>query len=184
MTESTHTAPLRVVIVGGGIAALEAVLALHELAQGRVRVTLIAPESDFVMRPLGVAAPFSRGHVNDLPLAELMTEHSGRFLRGAVARVDAELHTVTLVDRTALDYDLLVLAQGARSVPAFSQAVTFGSHPGELNGILADLEQGWTRSVAFVVPAGCTWPLPLYELALMTAEAAWSMNMDRVDCTW
>ena len=34
------------------------------------------------------------------------------------------------------------------------------------------------RRVAFVVPAGSSWPLPLYELALMLAERAYSMCVD------
>ena len=76
---------------------------------------------------------------------------------------------------------MLVLALGASAVPAFTHALTFGAHPLALNGIVADLEQGWSRSVAFVVPRGCTWPLPLYELALMTAQDVWAMNMDRVE---
>jgi len=181
MTESTPIAPLRVVIVGGGIAALEAVLALHELAEAQLRVTLIAPEPDFVLRPLATATPFSRGHVDRLPLAQVMAEHAGRFIRSAVLRVDAEAHTVTLATGAEVAYDALVLAPGASSVPALTHAVTFGAHPAALNGILADLEQGWSRSVAFVVPRGCTWPLPLYELALMTAEDVWSMNMEDVD---
>lgn len=180
MTESTHIAPLRVVIVGGGIAALEAVLALHELADARLRVTLIAPEPDFTLRPMAVAAPFSRGHSASLPLAQVMAEHSGRFIRAAVRRVDADAHTVTLTTGAKVAYDVLVLALGASAVPAFANALTFGAHPAALNGILADLEQGWSRSVAFVVPRGCSWPLPLYELALMTADDVWSMNMDSV----
>ena len=92
--------------------------------------------------------------------------------------VDAEAHTVTLTTGAELGYDTLVLAPGAGRSPAFLHALTFGAHPTALNGILADLEQGWSRSVAFVVPRGCTWPLPLYELALMTAEDVWSMNID------
>lgn len=178
MTNSTHIAPLRVVIVGGGIAALETVLALHDLGDARLRVTLIAPEPDFVLRPLAVVAPFGRGHSDRLPLAQVMAEHSGQFLRGAVLRVDDEARTVTLATGDEVDYDVLVLAPGASAVPAFTQALTFGAHPAALSGILVDLEEGWSRSVAFVVPVGCTWPLPLYELALMTAEDVWSMNMD------
>jgi sulfide:quinone oxidoreductase len=181
MTESSPIAPLRVVVVGGGIAALETVLALHELAEAQLRVTLIAPEPDFILRPLAVATPFSRGHANRLPLAQVMAEHSGRFIRSAVLRIDAEARTVTLTTGDDVAYDVLVLALGASAVPAFTHAVTFGAHPEVLNGILADLEQGWSRSVAFVVPRGCSWPLPIYELALMTAEAVWSMNMDDVD---
>ncbi len=178
MTDSPHITPLRVVIVGGGIAGIEAVLALHDLADGQLRVTLIAPEPDFVLRPMTVAVPFSRGHVARLPLADVMEEHRGRFIRGAVQRVDAESHTVILTTGEHVGYDVLVLAPGASGVPAFVHALTFGAHPTALSGILADLEQGWSRSVAFVVPPGCTWPLPLYELALMTAEDVWSMNID------
>ena len=50
-------APLEVVIAGGGVAGLEALLALHGLAGPRVRVQLLAPESEFVYRPLAVAEP-------------------------------------------------------------------------------------------------------------------------------
>jgi sulfide:quinone oxidoreductase len=178
MTESPHITPLRIVVVGGGIAALETVLALHDLADTQLRTTLIAPEPDFLLRPMTVAAPFSRGHTMPLALKDVMVEHGGRFVRGAVARVDADAHAVTLTTGAVVDYDVLVLATGASAVPAYLHAVTFGAHPTALNGILADLEEGWSRSAAFVVPPGCTWPLPLYELALMTAEDVWSMNMD------
>ncbi len=153
MTQSTLAVPQTVVIVGGGIAALEAVLALHHLGAARVHVTLIAPEPDFVLRPMAVAAPFSRGHTARLPLAQVMDEHGGRFIRGAVTRVDAGARTVTLTTGEDVAYDVLVLAPGASAVPAFTHALTFGAHPTALNGILADLEEGWSRSIAFVVPA-------------------------------
>ncbi|MEA2217830.1 MAG: sulfide:quinone oxidoreductase, partial [Solirubrobacteraceae bacterium] len=181
MTESAHIDPLDVVIAGGGIAALEAVLALHDLADGRVRVTLVAPEPDFVLRPLAVAEPFNRGRLDRLPLAQVMSEHAGRFVRDAVASVDADRHTVALAGGDELAYDVLLLAPGADAIPAFEHAFTFGAHPRALTGIIADLEQGYSRSVAFVVPPGCTWTLPLYELALMTARDVWAMNMDGVD---
>ena len=42
-----------------------------------------------------------------------------------------------------------------------------------LHGLVQDIEEGYVRSVAFVVPAGVSWSLPLYELALMTARRAW-----------
>jgi len=181
MTQNTSAAPLRVVIVGGGIAALEAVLALHDLGDARVHVTLIAPEPNFVLRPMAVAAPFSRGHTAHLPLASVMTAHDGQFVRGAAARVDAVARTVVLTTGAEIEYDVLVLALGASAVPAFAPALTFGAHPTALNGILADLEEGWSRSIAFVVPRGCTWTLPLYELALMTAQSVWSMNVDHAE---
>ena len=49
-----------------------------------------------------------------------------------------------------------------------------------LHGLLEEIERGYVGQVAFVVPGGTVWPLPLYELAIMTARQAWSMGMDRV----
>jgi sulfide:quinone oxidoreductase len=46
-----------------------------------------------------------------------------------------------------------------------------------MHGLIQDIEGGWSKEVAFVVPSGVTWPLPLYELALMTAERARSVGM-------
>lgn len=40
--------PPHVLIAGGGVAALEALIALRELAVERPRVTLLAPEPHFV----------------------------------------------------------------------------------------------------------------------------------------
>ena len=37
--------------------------------------------------------------------------------------------------------------------------------------VLSEARDGRARSLAFVVPAGVSWPLPLYELALLTAKA-------------
>ena len=181
MSVAPVTQPLHVVIVGGGIAALEAVLALHDLAGQRIDITLIAPEPDFVLRPLAVVAPFARGRLDRLPLEQVMREHDGRFVRSAVSRVEAGARRLKLVTGAELTYDVLVLAHGASEVPALPRALTFGEHEAAYSGLLADIDEGYSRSVAFVVPDGVTWPLPLYELALMTAEEAWSMNMDRVD---
>jgi sulfide:quinone oxidoreductase len=47
----TRTTALRVVVAGGGVAALESVLALRSLAGDRVAIELLAPGTDFPHRP-------------------------------------------------------------------------------------------------------------------------------------
>ena len=50
-----------VLIAGGGVAGLEALLALRDLAGDRVDLRLLAPEAEFVYRPMAVGEPFGRG---------------------------------------------------------------------------------------------------------------------------
>jgi len=183
MTFKTSIEPLRVVVVGGGIAALETVLALHHLAEGQLDVTLVAPEERFVMRPLATARPFSRGVADTLSLEDFMHEHGGRFVRDAVTMVDADTNTVVCAGGSRLAYDRLVLVPGASAHEALPYALTFGltADPDALNGVLQDMKDGHARSLAFVVPRGCTWPLPIYELALMTADEVWKAGISNAD---
>jgi hypothetical protein len=74
----------RVLIAGGGVAALEAALALRALAADRVSVELLAPEPEFWYRPLAVAEPFGLGQVRHFDLAELAESTGASFLLGAV----------------------------------------------------------------------------------------------------
>ena len=48
MSIGQGSSPADVVILGGGVAGLEAMMALHELAAERVRVTLVAAEEELV----------------------------------------------------------------------------------------------------------------------------------------
>ena len=99
-------------------------------------------------------------------------------MRRAVIGVDTAAREVICDDQTRLGYDALVLALGAVARPAFSHVVTFGAgDPLALNAILADIEQGYTHSLAFIAPKATSWPLPLYELALMSAEEIYAMGI-------
>ena len=80
---------LRVVIAGGGIGAVEAVLALRALAGDRVDIELVAPGKDFVFRPLAVAEPFGYAAPLRIPLAELAGSHDVRVREESLAAVDA-----------------------------------------------------------------------------------------------
>ena len=63
-----------VVIVGGGVAALETLMALHDLAPAAVRVKLVAAEPDFVYRPMSVAEPFGLGEALRYPLRRVVDD--------------------------------------------------------------------------------------------------------------
>lgn len=165
------------VVLGGGVAALETVLALHDLAPGLLDVTMLAPEQEFSLRALDVARPFTRGHADLVDLTDFMAEHGGRFRRTAVRGVDTDGRVVRCATGKDEPYDMLVVAVGAIPRPAFRHCFTFGSESRAMGGLLADLEEGYSNSVAFVVPEGCTWPLPAYELALMTAQDVWGMDV-------
>jgi len=182
MTETTSS---HVVIAGGGVAALETLMALRDLAGDRVAITLIAPDARFSYRPMKVAEPFHLGHAREYMLAEIARDHGARFIHDSVVEVEPEQHVVRCASGAQTAYDHLVLATGAKPVQAFRGAISFGDDPAEerLHGLLADLEQGYVRSVAFVVPGEATWTLPLYEIALMTARQVWGMGIDGVQFT-
>ena len=170
--------PTNVLIVGGGPAALEAALALHRLAAGRVATTLLAPESDLTYRPLSVLAPFAAGSATTYPMQRIAADAGFSHHRGRLERVDVVNHTVVTVADEPLTYEKLLIASGARAVEPFRGATMFtGSLTDQerLHGLVQDVEEGYIRRVAFVVPPGSTWPLPLYELALMLAERAYEM---------
>jgi sulfide:quinone oxidoreductase len=177
--------PLNVLIAGGGVAGLEACFALRDLAGDRVQTTLLTPEREFVYRPMAVAEPFARGVAQRVALERIAEDAGVTLVPGALARVDDPQHTAHTTDGTALSYDALLVAVGAHSEPAFPRALTWTpeSDAEVFGGLLRDIEEGYAKQVAFVVPVGVAWPLPAYELALMTAWQADSMGQSDVEVT-
>jgi sulfide:quinone oxidoreductase len=163
--------PFRVVIAGAGVAALEAALGLRAQAGELVSTELIAPEPEFTYRPLAVAEPFRVGEVRRFPLADLVSATGATLRPDSVRAVDPETKTVTVDHGEPVEFDAFVLALGAHPREAVAGALTFrGPDDGPaLSALLERATEGKVSSVAFVVPAGITWPLPLYELALLTA---------------
>jgi sulfide:quinone oxidoreductase len=167
---SARTDPLRVVIAGGGVAALEATLALRALAEERVSVDLIAAESEFVYRPLSVAEPFRVGETRRFPLASLADSAGATLHSGFVTTVDPDERVVETHAGERHPYDALLVAVGAQPRGAVPNALTFtGPESGRaLSELLEQAVEGHVRRIVFAVPAGVTWPLPAYELALLT----------------
>ena len=162
---------LRVLIAGGGVAGLETLLALRALAGDLVDLELLALEPKFWYRPLAVAEPFDAGRALHLELAEIAESAAARFTLGQLASVDTDASLARTGHGAEIDYDALVIACGAVPRPALAGALTFRG-PADSDAfrrLLADAESGNIRSIAFVLPTPVVWPLPLYELALLTA---------------
>jgi sulfide:quinone oxidoreductase len=181
----TSSSPLRVLVAGGGVAGLETLLALRDLAGDRTKRTLLTPEAEFVYRPMAVAEPFARGHAQRHQLDAIAEDLGAALISGALAEVDDQTRTVLTSTGERLHYDALVVAIGAGSAPAFERALTWTPESDDevYGGLLRDVEEGYTKHVAFVIPPDVAWPLPAYELALMTAWDARGMSMDDVQIT-
>ncbi len=176
---TSDSSKLRVIVVGGGVAALETTLALTNLAPDLTDVAVLAPGEDFVYRPMTVREPFSYARARRYPLRRIVADAGAELIADALSWVDPYkqlLHTKG--DRT-LEYDALVLATGARIHPRFTHALTIDDRRLDdlLRGLVQDVEGGYVRSLAFVAPGRMAWPLPLYELALMTAGRAYDMGI-------
>jgi sulfide:quinone oxidoreductase len=179
---STYGAPMadfRVVICGGGVAAVEGLLRLRRLAGDSVDIEVVAPGDELVYRPLAVREPFAWGPPSRYPLRRIARDAGAEWTKDALEWVDPDARVVHTTDGRRVEYDALLIAVGARQVEPYKHVATFRDAEADAtyHGIIQDVEGGYTRKLAFVQPVGPVWPLPLYELALMTAERAESMDI-------
>src|SRR3954447_21509633 len=176
--------PLHVLVAGGGVVGLETLLALRDLAGERVRCTLLTPEPDFVYRPMAVAEPFARGRAQRHALDAIAADLGAELVRGRLTGVDAPAQEA-VADTGRLSFDALVIGVGAGVEPALPRVLTWTPESDDevYGGLLRDLDEGYTKRVAFIVPVGAAWPLPAYELALMTAWQTQAMGHDDVQIT-
>jgi len=179
-TDPAPSAPFEVLIAGGGVAALEASLALRDLAADRVAIKLLAASPEFVYRPTSVQEPFSFGGAEHYPLPEIAQEIGVELIEDSLESVDPSEQAVLTGSGAKLTYDALLLALGARIRPRYQHATTIDDRRLDelLHGLVQDLEGGYVKRLAFVVPPRMAWPLPIYELALMSARRAYDMNVD------
>lgn len=166
--DESKGAVARVVIGGGGVAGLEAAIALRELAGDRVAVELCSPREDFIYRPFAVGEPYGRSRPMRYPLAPL-AERCGATLRlESIGAVDPERRQAITHDGERLDYDYLILAPGSRMLWSVPGSVPFWGVPeeGAVQEVVRGLREGSLATVVFTLPGIANWALPVYELAL------------------
>lgn len=145
----------RIVIAGGGVAALEAVLALWALAGPEVEIDLICSDREFHHRPLTVLEPFDLPPTTTVDLAQFCAEH-GKHLRPDRPRsVDAGAHVAHTDRGETVPYDRLLVATGARPGDALPSAMAFNpSHDGmSMRGALDHVDYGQAEGTP--MPGSC-----------------------------
>jgi sulfide:quinone oxidoreductase len=165
---------LRVVIAGGGVAALETAIALRTLAPELVDITLVAPTDRFRFRAASVGEPFGRAEVHRFDLASICADIGVALRSGALTAVAPDERTATIGGDEQIEFDAIVVACGAEARPVVPGALAFGGPEDvdELRAVVEAIDRGDVHSVAFAIPAGVGWTLPAYELALLTAGRA------------
>ncbi|HEU4599136.1 MAG TPA: FAD-dependent oxidoreductase [Solirubrobacterales bacterium] len=175
----------KVLIVGGGVGALEAAIALQDLANGRVQVEICAGRDSFVYRPFAVGEPYGASRVLRYDLEQLADLCGASFRRQNIAAIDPERRCATANDGNELPYDYLVVACGARLLWSVPGAITFWgtTDEGEMQELVGRLRKGQLRRLIFTMPGGHGWALPAYELALLAATEVSKRGIVGTDVT-
>jgi sulfide:quinone oxidoreductase len=185
-SERRHPVPQRprIVIAGGGVAALEALIALRDLLDGLVSIDIVAPTDEFVYRPLSVAEPFGMAEPHRFDLGKIAADHGAELHHGIVESVAHDRTLVSVRGGRSLTYEVLLVAVGARPRDWLPGAISFAGPEDvpRLRALVRELDAGTLNSIVFTAPAS-TWTLPLYELALLTAARIGERGLGGIQLT-
>ena len=171
MFSSASRSRLRVLIAGGGVAGVECLLGLRELAADHVDLTLLSESRELVEGATALGEPFGGESAQHVDLAELAAETGTWFVHGAMASVDVDAHTVTTLEGALLPYNMLVVAVGAAARLPWGHAVALDvATPRMVSRLRRKARRPGVRRLVVALPPGPHWPLPGYELALMLAR--------------
>ncbi len=175
----------RVVICGGGVAAIEALLGLRGLLGLSARVDVIAPNRRFVYQPLAVAEPFGLAHTSVFELATVTAEYGAQLHVASLESVDPGRRRIALSGGETMSYHSLIVAVGARRCAWLPGALQFTGavDVAAFQELLARLERGDLGRVTFAAPTGPGWALPSYELALLTASWIAEQHLTGIELT-
>ena len=137
-----------------------------------MRLSVLTPSRHLTYRALSVAEPFGGDPTPRFEWERIARDRGVRWIPDAAESVQLVTQEVRTRDGAPVRYDALLLALGARPEPAVPGAMTFTGPRDVLafREALESLEPGRAHRIAFVAGAGVAWTLPLYELALQTAE--------------
>lgn len=175
---STETDASRVVIAGGGFAALEAAFYLRRRTGGRTRITMISDTDRFLFRPNMIYIPFGQDPEDlTFDLAEPLKRQGVELVRDRVTGIDPDGRRLLTTDG-GVSYDYALLATGSRMVP--EEVPGLAEHartiwtPDENLKLRRDLEavvreagDGKRQRILFAVPPHNMCSGPLYEIVLM-----------------
>jgi sulfide:quinone oxidoreductase len=127
-----------------------------------------------------VREPFGYSEAKHYSLDEFARDTGTELRQDAYKWLDPAARVVHTEAGEAVQYDALLLAMGAVLRPGFRHALTIDDRQldEQLHGLIQDVEGGYVDKLAFLAPSTMPWPLPLYELALMTARRASDMGVE------
>ena len=171
--------PPRVVVLGAGVAGLEAAFLLETRLSGRVDLQVVYEDDEFVLRPNLVYVPFGADHAaSSLRIPETLARKAIECRQGRVDGVDADMGRVHLANGLQLPYEHLVIATGAapwmQAVPGLQEHAASIWGPAEMTTLQERFthlrgraREGSRQRALFVVPPHNRWSPPVYEVALM-----------------
>jgi sulfide:quinone oxidoreductase len=159
----------RVLIAGGGVAGLEAAIALRDMCDGEVEIEICSPGDEFIYRPFSVGEPYGTSHAQRYDLEALARGCGAALRKTSLASVDTGQRFVTSTDGARISYDHLIVASGVKLLRSVPGAVMFWgtSDEPDVENVVRDLGTSDIRRLVFTMPARHSWSLPLYELAML-----------------
>jgi sulfide:quinone oxidoreductase len=133
-----------------------------------------------------VAEPFGIGRSRSYELDPIVRDQGATLRAGGLKEVCTGDHEVVTHDGEVLGYDVLLMAIGAKARVGLPGAITVKGprYTRRFRALLAEIEDGRIQRLAFAVPPGVSWPLPLYELALLTARHAAAAGRDDLEISF
>lgn len=161
----------RVVIGGGGVAGIESALALRDLAGTKLDVEMLCPRHEFIYRPYSVGEPFGSAEVRQYDLTAIAERAGFELKLSSLKSVDPSEKRISTFDED-LEYDHLIIATGVKLLWSIPGVTIFWGGPDEFDSelVIRHLGDKELKRLVFTMPAGRSWSLPIYELALLAGS--------------